>query len=84
MPVIHTYHSASAPTHEQWLAFFFENATKDGKASLSRLPMVFAASTEEGARATAEKWWADERAKEENRRALADRLRASRTKAEAA
>jgi len=73
-PIIHTFFSETAPEGEQALAFFYEPRKK----SCVRLPMVFAAATEDAARIAAQAWWAEERAKEEARRVRIEKLTRSR------
>jgi predicted membrane-bound mannosyltransferase len=73
-PIIHTFFSETAPEGEQALAFFYEPRKK----SCARLPMVFAAATEDAARIAAQAWWATERAKEDARRLHLEKITRSR------
>ena len=70
MPIIHTFASQTAPDKECCLAFIYEMQKK----SLHRLPMVFSASTEDAARLAAQNWWDEERAKEERKRAMIEKM----------
>jgi hypothetical protein len=76
-PIIHTFFSETAPEGEQALAFFYE-PIKSKRKTCARLPMVFAASTEDAARIAAQAWWATERAKEDARRVRIEKLTTSR------
>ena len=76
IPIIHTFRSTTAPEGQSAVAFFYEVGAK----SLKRLPMVFAAATEEAARKSAEDWWLGEQAKAARRVELMEIARKARAK----
>lgn len=76
IPIIHTFHSKTAPESQCCIAFFYEV----GKKSLNRLPMVFHAATEEAARQSAEAWWTAEQDKITKRAERLEEMRKARVK----
>jgi hypothetical protein len=76
IPIIHTFHSKTAPEGQSAIAFFYEV----GKKSLNRLPMVFPAATEEAARKSAEDWWTAEQDKIAKRADRLEEMRKARSK----